>query len=366
MGKPVRILIVDDSATCRASLVRVLKSDKDIVVAGEASSGEQALELLVKTRPDLILMDILMPGIDGLKTTEKIMKIRPTPVLIISSVVGRSINMNFKALQAGALDVISKPYESQFENEHVRKQFLRKIRLLTEIPVVTRHGAYGQVEERPPRVEPGKVHVAKRDVSLLAVGASTGGPPALRVLLLALDPVLLFPVLVVQHMSTGFIGGLANWLALETGRKVLVAEHGIRPEPGVVYLAPDHYHMEYSDGAIILNDDGSKRSHRPSVDVLFESIARDGIVTNTIAVIMTGMGNDGAAGLGRIRRAGGWTIAQDKSSSVVFGMPKVAIESGAVKEVIPLEGIGERVNKIAATRSTSAAVEAARAIEGEL
>ncbi len=361
----MRILIVDDSVTCRAGLKKILGFDRNVVVVGEAGTGEQALELLMKTSPDLILMDILMPGIDGLITTKRVMELRPTPVLIISNVVGKSIDLNFKALQAGALDVIAKPHESQFENREMQRQFLRKIRLLSEIPVVTRRGGYVRFRENLSQTGPDQLETVKRNVRLLAIGASTGGPPALQVLLSSLDPDLPFPVLVVQHMSAGFIGGLTSWLSEVTGRKVVLANHGIRPESGVVYIAPDHCHMEYFDDSILLTKDEPPRSHCPSVDVLFESIARDRIAVNTIAVILTGMGNDGMIGLGWIKNSGGWTIAQDKESAVVFGMPQAAIANGAVNEVVPLERIGCRINSIASTASWSAAVKAAEVTDAE-
>jgi two-component system chemotaxis response regulator CheB len=272
--------------------------------------------------------------------------------------------MNFKALQAGALDVVSKPRKSQFGDVALQKQFLRKIHLLAEIPVVTRRGGYTGLAMHSPRVELGQPRAVKRHVRLLAIGASTGGPPALQVLLSSLEPDPPYPVLVVQHMSAGFIGGLADWLSHSTGREVVLAEQGIRPEPGIVYLAPDRYHMEFRNNAIRLTGDGPETAHCPSVDVLFESIAADDIVGNTIAVILTGMGNDGAAGIDRIHQRGAWTIAQDKSTSVVFGMPQVAIEKGAVSEVVPLERIGERINMISTVKDETVAVNTAEAEKG--
>jgi two-component system chemotaxis response regulator CheB len=342
-----------------------LSFDDDMLVVGEAASGEQALELLMVVKPDLILMDILMPGIDGLKTTERIMELRPTPVLIISSVVGRSVGLNFKALQAGALDIIAKPNESQFRSESLRKRFLRHIRLLNDVPVVTRRGASVSRRDRRPTVEPEKVTFVRRHIRLLAVGASTGGPPALQVLLSSLGPDVPFPVLIVQHMSTGFIGALADWLLHTTGRHVVLAEHGIQPIPGNIYLAPDHCHMKFQDNSIVLSDDEQLRAHCPSVDVLFESIAEDKIAANTVAVILTGMGSDGAIGLEQIRRSGGWSIAQDKSSSVVFGMPQAAIERYAVDEVVPLDRIAEHIKAISIVKARSAATSAAKIDMGE-
>jgi two-component system chemotaxis response regulator CheB len=317
------------------------------VVVGEADTGEKALDLLQKTTPDLILMDIMMPGIDGLKTTEEIMGLRPTPVLVVSDAVGRSADLNFRALQAGALDVIAKPHERRLEDPELKRRFLRKMHLLAEIPVVTKRRGGDRLPEPASRTERVSPQPPHEKTSILAIGASTGGPPALQVLLSTLNPDLPFPILVVQHMSSGFIGGLAAWLSDVTGRRVVVAEHGTRPVPGSVYLAPDCRHMRYSGGYIALCEDGAGESHCPSIDVLFESIASDSGAQNSIAVILTGMGSDGADGLGRIRRSGGWTIAQDETTSVVFGMPQVAIERNAASEVIPLERIGRRINTMA-------------------
>jgi two-component system chemotaxis response regulator CheB len=297
-------------------------------------------------------MDVIMPKMDGLQATEWIMRHSPRPVLIVSNLVGKDADLNFKALQSGALDLVTKPTAREFAVTRARQQFVRKVRLLSEIPVVTRrHSQNLAVSVKQEAVSP----VPDREpgeTSLLAIGASTGGPPALLTLLSAFGGYVPFPVVIVQHMSEGFIGGMAEWLSESTRLKVKLARHSERLEPNVVYLAPDRNHLRIVRDSFALSEVQSPVGHVPSVDVLFDSIAECPLAPSTVAVLLTGMGMDGAHGLGSVRRAGGRTIAQDEATSVVFGMPKAAIDLGAAQEVLPIDRIGVRLRAIASRLQT--------------
>ncbi len=357
--KKIRVLLVDDSAVARFALNRMLASDPGIEVTGEARNGEQALRMVSKSQPDLVLMDITMEGMDGLTATENIMRTDPRPVIIISDHVGRRADINFEALQAGALEVIAKPTAQDITDEAAHRRLQRLVRLAAEVPVVTRRRTL-----RPPRSGVGSNDPAaamaapagdppasvvaerppvRRPASLICIGASTGGPPALSTLFAALGPAPNCPVLVVQHISPTFTDGLVRWLAQSSGMPVELATNGSVPRPGTVYLAPGDLHMELRDGRLLLSSGPPESGHRPSVDLLFESVARSSLVTGSLAVLLTGMGRDGARGLKAIRAAGGRTIAQDQASSVVYGMPKAAAEIGAAGEILPLNAIADQM-----------------------
>lgn len=347
MSNKIRILIVDDSATCRSGLRKLLNADPDILVVGEADDGASAVRLINRVEPDLILMDVIMPKMDGLQATEWIMRNSPRPVLIVSNLVGKDADLNFKALQSGALDLVPKPTAREFADNRARQQFARKIRLLAEIPVVTRRQPRNIKWKAKREAESPVSGRDSKQTSLLAIGASTGGPPVLLTLLSAFGGYVPFPVVIVQHMSEGFIGGMAEWLADTTHLNVRLARQGERLEPNVVYLAPDRHHLRIVRDSFDLKEVKSPIGHVPSVDVLFDSIAECPLVPSTVAVLLTGMGVDGARGLGSVRRAGGRTIAQDEATSVVFGMPKAAIDLGAAQEVLSINSIGARLKAMA-------------------
>lgn len=335
---PVAAFVVDDSAVSRAAIRRLLASDPRIVLVGEASSGEEALARIPASAADVVLMDIVMQGLDGLATTRELMRRSPRPVLIISDQVGGDADLSFEALRAGALDVIGKPASAQLADPEFRAALCRKVRVLAGVPVVTRFRSLAEAAA----AAPGRPRVQRpipEQVSLVAIGASTGGPPALGQLLSALPPRPRWPVLVVQHMAPGFIRGLASWLETTTSRPVRIAEHGALAEPGVVHLAPDGRHLELVGRRLRVSDAPPVEGHRPSVDALMASIASTGPAGETVGLLLTGMGRDGAFGLGLLREAGAWTIAQDEATSVVWGMPKAAVESGAAHEVLPLPEI---------------------------
>ena len=329
---PLRVLLVDDSPSVRAVLRRFFSWTDDIVVVGEAGDGAAAVQMVLDLSPDVVLMDLVMPGMDGYAATEKIMEVRPTPIVVLSAKANwNQIRTAFEAMRRGAVEVLAKPEDTG------------KWRQLADtLPEMVRTAAAARArppESRPRRgreveAEPAapKDATESRELRWVGIGASTGGPAALRELLEALPDTFPMTVLVVQHIAGGFEAGLADWLNRELPFQVRLAEAGERPPPGVVRLAPGGSHLVLEpDGSLRLDRGATARGgHRPSADALFSSLA---VVAprNTAGVLLTGMGSDGVVGLGELRAAGGLTLVQDEVSCVVYGMPRVAIERGAAE-----------------------------------
>ena len=347
------VFIVDDSPTARALLRTILEADGSIRVVGEAAEGETAVVQIARVRPDVVLMDVVMPVQDGLETTRIVMSQNPRPILLVSDLVEVDAELNFRGLQAGALDIMGKPSVDLLDNEREAHRFRRRVRTLAGVPLVTRrHKAPvpRPVLESSPRVP----SLFPEEIDLIVIGASTGGPPALHVLLRSIDPSAATPILLVQHMSERFIEGMVRWLDREVDREVRLAEEGTTPRPHTVYVAPDGGHMILRRSGVIGFDDAPPiGSHRPSVDALFHSIATHSICRRTIGVLLTGMGEDGANGLLEMKRGGAWTISQDQKSSVVYGMPKAARDLDASREILPLDQIGPRISQITTQASRS-------------
>jgi two-component system chemotaxis response regulator CheB len=356
-----KVFIVDDSPVSRAALRRLLESDPEITFVGEAAKGDEALELIPKLEPDLVLMDIFMPGINGLETTRRLLQVFPRPVLIISDQVGGNAELSFEALRAGALDVIGKPSLAEMTNIETAAAIRRKIKLLSGVPVITRHGPKvaprtqvpTRVVEHPAsRTEPPRRLTSRLQrpgpdqVGLVCLGASTGGPPALMQIFSRLGCAARWPTVIVQHMTPGFMQSMVSWLHDVTGQEIAIAQDGVEPEAGVVYVAGDGYHLELTSGRFRLNQDPPVRGHRPAIDTTLSSVALSSHAERTVAVLMTGMGEDGAIGLKRVREAGAWTIAQDEKSSVVYGMPRAAIQNGAACEELSLNEITTYLSEI--------------------
>lgn len=330
----VRVLIVDDSPTVRAVLRRLLAHHPDVQVAGEATNGQEAVDLVLKLRPDVVLTDVEMPVMDGLAAIERIMELRPTPILVITSRANRNrLAVAFEAVRRGALEVLPKPEAPGGWEE-----------LAWRLPELVRTAA-GLPAHRPALKKPTRVpRVGPRVVEWILLGASTGGPGALRAFLAALPARVQVPIAVVQHIVPGFEDGLAHWLARETGRDVRVAESKEQLKPGAVRLAPANAHLRLApDGTLQVDTETPPRQgHRPSVDVLFES-ALAVQPAHVVAVLFSGMGSDGASGLLQLKRAGAITAVQDEASCAVFGMPKQALELGATEVALAPEGLARFV-----------------------
>jgi two-component system, chemotaxis family, protein-glutamate methylesterase/glutaminase len=353
-GKPstnreVRVLIADDSATVRWHLTDVINTTPGLRVIGEARDGAEVLALAPQLKPDVISMDINMPRMDGLEATRRLMVSHPTPVVVVSGLVDRDVDLALQALQAGALAVVEKPPDRShpaFAEKH--RQLVKNLIAMSGVRVI-RRGQTAQLNAAAAKIEYIPAPHPRINPEIIAVGASAGGPGALSTLFKLLPSSLSIPVVVVQHMPHEFILGLARWLGKSSGWTVRVASDGAILEGGVVHLSPGTAHLKVirqggRPVARLITEQGSYR-YQPAVDVLFHSIAQT-FGAAAIGVIMTGMGDDGAEGLLAMRQAGARTLAQDQASSVVFGMANVAIERGAVEDVLPLIKLPEAIRKL--------------------
>jgi two-component system chemotaxis response regulator CheB len=336
--KRIRVMVVDDSSVVRMALVHILNSDPQIEVAAMARNGREALRLLDRHSPDVVIMDIEMPEMDGIEATRQIMATKPLPIVICSAAVSpRQAMSTFQSLEAGAVACVEKPVIADHQGAQGSAiDLLRTVKLMSEVKVVHRWPRSSQLATAaPPEFPPlGGMHYRGR-VELIGIGASTGGPPVLQTILAGLPGNFPAPILVVQHMMRGFLGGLAEWLHRTTGFAVHIAEDSTEPRPGHVYLAPDDFHMTMCRrGRIHLCKDEMVNAVRPSVSRLFGSLA-EMYGPACAGVILSGMGKDGAEELKHMKQAGAFTVAQDRNSSVVHGMPGEAIAIGAVDCVLP-------------------------------
>jgi two-component system chemotaxis response regulator CheB len=347
----IRVLIVDDMLTIRMALRFILESDPELTVMGEAASGEDAVAFCRKSRPDIVTMDINMPGMGGYEAIRQIMSDAPCPIVVITGIESQYLmEVSFKALELGALTVLPTPRGLSPDNTDAAT-LIYQIKTMSAVKVVRRRlqaesAPAGGV--KPAALAKGTVSFQpKKAPQLVAIGLSTGGPPALQTLLNGLPPSFSLPILIVQHISQGFVFGLASWLSKTTPFRCKVAEHGETIKPGTVYLAPDNTHMTVKGSGELCLDASSEPidGHRPSVNVLFESVAQN-FGAKAIGLLLTGMGQDGASGLKAMHQAGAYTIAQDEASSVIFSMPKAAIELNAVQEVLDLSQIAPRVRSL--------------------
>lgn len=361
----IDVLIVEDSPSAAQLISYILTTDPEIRIAGIASNGAEAIKKLATLSVDVVTMDINLPGgMNGFETTRRIMETRPLPIAIISSlVVPSSGNSNpFRMMVEGALAVLAKPPgPGHPDYERRSKELIRTVRAIAEVKVIRRHtgsarpaapstessaraGIVVPQRTRPPRIPQGTGRYR-----IVAIGASTGGPAVVESILAGLGPDFPLPILLVQHISAGFTEGYAAWLRKSTGMPTRVARHGELPEAGMAYVAPDDQHMGVSTTGTIVLDRTREAIHglRPAVAHLFESVARiHG--DHAIGVILTGMGADGARELGLIREAGGVTIAQERGSCVVPGMPGEAIRMGSSTFELTPEAIPRKLSALAA------------------
>jgi two-component system chemotaxis response regulator CheB len=318
-----RVLLVDDSASVRAVLRRFLARTEDIEVVGEAVDGAQAVWAVLERQPDVVLLDLLMPVMDGFTAIERIMAQRPTPIVVLSSRANRNqMRTAFEAIQRGAVEVLPKPEDTGSWEQLAASlpQTLRNVAL-----------AHPRLPVRPLRRTRERLTVdAPSDLRWIVIGASTGGPAALREFLDEIPSGSPVSILIVQHIALGFEVGLAEWLNKEIDLDVRLAADGELPPLGSVRLAPGSSHLRIRpDGRLHLDTETpARRGHRPSIDELFLSCTELG-GHHVAGVLLTGMGSDGVDGLAALREAGAVTLVQDEASSVVFGMPRVALERGA-------------------------------------
>jgi two-component system, chemotaxis family, protein-glutamate methylesterase/glutaminase len=341
-AKKIKVLVVDDSTVMRMLLVELLTADPGIEVVGAVSDGEAALEFLEHERADVVLMDIHMPQLDGFEATRRIMETRPLPIIICTATADpRELAVAFRSMEAGAVACVEKPVASGPDVEAQRLHLLQTVRLMSEVKVVRR---WSRMRSVPSKLDGGRQRpAASAGGRIIGIGASTGGPPALQTILSRLPRELPAPILIVQHIARGFLPGMVEWLNETTGLRVQIAAHGTSPLPGCAYVAPDDFHLGVSaSGLIALAREAPENGLRPAISYLLRSLAKH-FGPAAIGVLLTGMGKDGAAELKTLKEQGAYTIAQDRESSVVHGIPGEAIELGAATLVLPPERIADAI-----------------------
>jgi two-component system chemotaxis response regulator CheB len=340
MAQTLNVLIADDSPTARQMLSAIVNSASDMQVVGEANNGKQAINLTNSLRPDVILMDLIMPEMNGLAATREIMHIAPTPIVVISSGLNREENnIGFEAISAGALTVIAKPvgprdadYAPQSANLLTTLRAMAKVSVIhhwqqTKVPLGT---PIRQIGQQPGGIVPPQI---------VGIVASTGGPAALGEIISQLPGDFSIPVVVVQHIAPDFLSALVGWLDGISKVNVEIARPGEQPSAGVVYFAPGGTHLRLDSGhRFVMSRTPDNVPHIPSGDVLLESVARS-YGAAAVGVVLTGMGSDGARGLLAMHKAEAFTIAQNAVTSVVYGMPREAMQLGAVRRELGLADI---------------------------
>ncbi|MFH0994912.1 MAG: chemotaxis-specific protein-glutamate methyltransferase CheB [Pseudomonadota bacterium] len=343
----IRVLVAEDSHVARELIVRILRSDSRIEVVGMASNGEEAVEAVIRLKPDVITMDINMPGIGGYEATRRILEIQPTPIVVVSSSVDpKETATTCDALEAGALAAVQKPMgPGHPAHEETARVLTQTVKLMSEVKVIRRWPRRLQENHiTQSAVEPFKP--LPIDIQIVAIGASTGGPQALQSILSVIPRDFPAPIVIVQHMAPGFMAGFAHSLTRSCGLPVRVASHAEALLPAHVYLAPDGFQMGVDkQGRIGLSNGVPEGGLRPSVSHLFRSVSK-AYGRKAVGVILTGMGRDGAVELGLMRAAGAITIAQDKESSVVHGMPAEAIKINAAMYVFSLSQIAAALKSL--------------------
>lgn len=356
--KQIRVLVVDDSAFLRRYLPTILETDRDINVVGTAANGLEAIEMVKKLRPDVVTLDVNMPVMDGLTALRRIMQETPTPVLMLSALTSDGAKETMEALSLGAVDYITKPVDITLGG--VRKDLVEKIKTVYAAKVKVVAGVNVAAEKFRRLISdlsmeaaswPGKMPAGPwtDNKELVAIAASTGGPVALQLVLRNLLPTIPVGLVIVQHIAEGFSQALAERLNAVSPLEVRMSEGQELVRPGLGLLAPAGQHLTVTrrNGKLYtaLSDQPADTVHRPSADVLFSSVAQI-CGAKACAVIMTGMGNDGARGIKEIRDKGGATIAQDEDTSVIFGMPQAAINGGGIDIVAPLEKIPGEIMQV--------------------
>ncbi|MBC7778615.1 MAG: chemotaxis response regulator protein-glutamate methylesterase [Proteobacteria bacterium] len=351
--KRIRVVVVDDSALIRRILTEIIDDQPDMEVVAQASDPLIAREQIRALNPDVITLDVEMPKMDGLVFLEKLMRLKPTPVVMVSTLTERGSETTLRALELGAIDFVAKPRVDIANGmQAYAAEIVEKIRTASVARVRRRTVPLVEVARGPDAVLPSRPASGVSTEKLIIIGASTGGTEAIRAVLEAL-PADMPGILVTQHMPEAFTRSFASRLDALCRMTVKEAEHGERVLPGHAYIAPGHSHLlvrrSGANYVAELSDGPPVNRHRPSVDVLFRSAANQA-GRNAIGVILTGMGKDGALGMREMHDAGAWNIAQDEDSCVVFGMPKEAIQSGGVDDVLPLGAIARALIQQVAAR----------------
>jgi two-component system chemotaxis response regulator CheB len=344
----IKVLVTEDSPVVRGYLQYVLNSDPDIEVIGTAENGEEAVRMVASNKPDVVTMDIHMPKMDGFEATRKIMETNPVPIVICSASWNpEEVDKTFRTMEAGAVAALEKPRGMGHpDSEASVRELLQTIKLMAGVKVVRR---WSKGKSRKPAVAPVKIsEELHKDLHYKAVvmGSSTGGPMVLQTILAGLPKDFPLPILIVQHIAPGFLNGLGEWLSRTTNLQVHIASDDETVKPGKVYLAPDGFQMGIdSNGHVKLVEGHQDYVLCPSVSYLFKS-AGQAFGKQAIGVLLTGMGRDGADELKAMRDRGAVTIAQDKESSVVHGMPGEAIKLGGATYVLDITHVAKKLNEL--------------------
>ncbi len=337
----IRVLVVEDSPVVAQFLVHILGSDPELEVVGTAADGEAAVEAVELTRPDVVTMDVHMPRMDGYEASRRIMESRPTPIVVVSETPDTAeTNKAFRAMEAGALAVLERPAGIGHPNQEASAaNLVRTVKLMAEVKVVKRWSRSRHASIAHPLPARSDIKLPPTDIAIVAIGASTGGPPVLQTILSQLEPSFHVPILVVQHIAMGFTEGFVEWLRQSSRLPVRLAAQGEEIHSGRVYVAPDGFHLKVAPSRrVLLSSEEPENGLRPSVAALFRSVAKV-YGRQATGVLLTGMGKDGAEELRLMRERGAVTIAQDRESSVVHGMPGYAISLGGAAYVLPPERI---------------------------
>lgn len=357
----IRVMIVEDSAVVRLLLQHIIGSDGRFDICCLAETAEEALAALDRVKPDVISLDIRLPGMNGLDATLRIMSTNPTPIVVVAaSVEGDELNIAMNALRAGAVAVVEKPVGTSHEEyEIVSKHLCNQLAIMSQVKVVKQAPRRGLNFGSPPPapIAPPPPVRARRPAKIEAVGlcASTGGPNALTRVLSEIPATFPAPIYLVQHITPSFLEGFVGWLDGLTKLTVKIAEAGELPRSGVVYLPPVDRHLELRQGRLWHSRAEEVCNQRPSGTVLFQSLARE-LGPSALGVLLTGMGADGAEGLLAMRQAGAYTIAEDASTCVVYGMPAAAVQLGAACEVLPLPAVARRIVELIGQKSRESVV----------
>jgi two-component system chemotaxis response regulator CheB len=345
----IRVLIADDALESRHLLSSLVSDDPALEVMASVADGAAAVRFEARPPPDVVLMDLAMPGLDGFEATRQIMEATPVPIVICSDAHDSDeVGAAFRAIEAGALSCVRKPRAGGGDDDATRARLVEMLKLMSEVKVVRRWPrARRDAAQSAARTRHGG---ADGEIQLVGIGASTGGPPVIQSILGALPKGFPLPVLVVQHIAKGFLAGLADWLSQTSGFRVVVASHGARPLAGHVYLAPDDFHMGLArEGHIFLSREAPVNGVRPSVSFLLRTLA-EACGPSAAGVLLSGMGKDGAAELKLMRDAGAITVVQDAASCVVNGMPGEAVAQRAAMHVLAPDRIAELLAAIARRR----------------
>jgi two-component system chemotaxis response regulator CheB len=359
MQNKIRVVIIDDSAFMRKSLSIMLTSDPEIEIIATARDGLEGFELVKKLQPDLVTLDIEMPKMDGLAALKKIMAECPTDVIMVSSLTTEGADSTLKALELGAVDFI--PKEMSFVNVNIvsiKEDLIRKIKTITKQR--TAKSRLNRILNLTSRINGDQTRKTtfvstplknpENIIKAIALGISTGGPLSLQKVIPNITPKLNCPMFVVQHMPPKFTRTLAERLNNLSSLEVKEAEDMETVKAGVIYFAPGGFHMQLENKSfnkvhVRITDEPSNSLHKPAVDIMMKSVNKV-YGKNTLGIIMTGMGKDGLDGIKELKGLGGYSIAQDEASCVVYGMPKAVVDAGLADAIIPLEKISESINRL--------------------